>query len=656
MSLPPRLLAERLTGFAHGPRWAQWALPGAGTAGRGGVLMVQSFLDEQPLGRRVLSAMARRLAADGWTVLIPDLFGTGDSAGDHAEASLDLWRGDLDRACALLRARARDPAPVLIGARLGALLATDLVGRLPVPPRAVVLWNPPASGAALIDPLRRLGRLGAAGSAGATAAGGKAGATGKAGASPAGDDRGDGDDRDDRGDRGDGAGRGSGAGRLAGYPVAPAWVEALRALRLDQAPATTPAPGAPWLAVQGQRVIEPGQPAPAALQAAVHAWQAAGWQAQARLVSQEPWWNAMQAVDTTALQDLTAAFIGALPIASEAAIERPGSAQAGAEQAGAEQADCEQAGFALPAPEAFPPREPSPMVIAGAQGPLMGAMTLPAASPVARLLVVPGQPQTRVGSHRMFVDLARGLADAGIASLRVDIGGWGDSPGEAGPFETAVPDIVTAARALTASEQPDGVSAPLWLCGLCDGASAAALALPALQAAGIPVAGVALINPWVRSEASLGAAMVRGYYARRILAPEFWRRLLRGEVPVRHLAGDPLRHLAAGLGLRGRRSSAGATPSATPSATPIADLPAALLTALRRHRGALLTVLSGADLTADETEALIRGQRAWRQRLEVQGQVLRVPGADHSLSEPGHWAKAIDWLGTQIAECARQRR
>ncbi|MBU6269786.1 MAG: hydrolase 1, exosortase A system-associated [Betaproteobacteria bacterium] len=646
MSLPPRLLAERLTGFAQGPRWAQWALPAAGTAARGGVLMVQSFLDEQPLGRRVLSAMARRLAGDGWTVLMADLFGTGDSAGDHADASLDQWRDDLDRACALLRARARDPAPVLIGARLGALLATDLVGRLPVPPRAVVLWNPPASGAALIDPLRRLGRLGAVGGAGATVAGGEAGATGGVRASPV--------------DGGGGPGRGSGAGRLAGYPVAPALIEALRALRLDRAPAATPAVGAPWLAVQGQRVAEPGQPAPAALQAAAQAWQAAGWQAQARLVAQEPWWAAMQAVDTTALQDLTAAFIGALPAASESALEQPGTGQTGCLQAGSSRTGCAQHAGAPAASEAPPPGEPAPMVIAGAQGPLMGALTLPAASPVARLLVVPGQPQTRVGSHRLFVDLARGLAGAGIASLRVDIGGWGDSPGEAGPFEAAVPDIVAAARSLAASQQLDGGSAPLWLCGLCDGASAAALALPALQAAGIPVAGVALINPWVRSEASLGAAMVRGYYARRILAPEFWRRLLRGEVPVRHLVGDPLRHLAAGLGLRGRRSSAGATASAmrspSPSATPIADLPAALLAALRRHRGALLTVLSGADLTADETEALIRGQSAWRQRLEVQGRVLRVPGADHSLSEPAHWAQAVDWLAAQIAECAGPSR
>ena len=261
MSLPPRLLAERLTGFAHGPRWAQWALPAAGTISRGGVLMVQSFLDEQPLGRRVLSAMARRLAADGWTVLMADLFGTGDSAGDHAEASLDQWRDDLDRACALLRARARDRVPVLIGARLGALLATDLVGRLPVPPRAVVLWNPPPSGAALIDPLRRLGRLVAAGSAGATAAGGKAGATGKAGASPAGADRDDRGDRGDPGHRGHGAGRGSGPGRPAGSPPPPPPPRAPPPPPPPPAPPPPPTPRPPPPPAPPPPPPQPGQPA-----------------------------------------------------------------------------------------------------------------------------------------------------------------------------------------------------------------------------------------------------------------------------------------------------------------------------------------------------------------------------------------------------------
>ena len=73
---------------------------------------------------------------------------------------------------------------------------------------------------------------------------------------------------------------------------------------------------------------------------------------------------------------------------------------------------------------------------------------------------------------------------------------------------------------------------PLWLYGLCDGASALVLALPALHRARLAVRGVCLLNPWVRSEASLAGAMIDGYYRRRLLDPALWRRLVRGQVPL----------------------------------------------------------------------------------------------------------------------------
>jgi exosortase A-associated hydrolase 1/exosortase A-associated hydrolase 2 len=645
VSASARLRAERLPGFAGGARWGQWALPPQGQPERGGLLMVQPFLDEQPIGRRVLSTMASRLATEGWTVLLVDLFGTGDSPGEHGDATLAQWRDDLDRAWALLRDRTNDPAPALLGARMGALLACDLAARLTTPPRAMVLWNPPASGAALIDPLRRLARLGSASRSGGGGAAGTA----------------------------DGGGAADGAASLAGYPVSPDLITALRALRLDTASARPPGEPAVWLSVQGQRVVDADQAVPPALQAAAQAWQAAGWQAGATLLSQEPWWNAMQAVDSTALQDITLTTLRAAAPATPAPARAPLiTAPAAADSAADAAAEAE-------ASEHRHSAEPSALCLDGPQGPLFAALTLPASAPLARVLVVPGQPQTRVGSHRMFVTLARGLARAGIASLRVDIGGWGDSPGPARPFEAAAPDIVATARALAAQASARAAPDPIWLCGLCDGASAAVLALPALRRAGVPVAGLALINPWVRSEAGLGAAMVRGYYARRLFSADFWTRLARGQVPLRHLLRDPLRHLAAGLGLastatrqpantperpaetahqRMAETAAGRHPQTLAEVGPatIPDLPAALLTALRDCHAPLLTVLSGADLTADETEALIRGQRPWRQRLERQGRVLRVPGADHSLSDPAHWAQAIDWLGTQIAECADRPR
>ena len=175
-------------------------------------------------------------------------------------------------------------------------------------------------------------------------------------------------------------------------------------------------------------------------------------------------------------------------------------------------------------------------------------LTEPHGTSHAAVLIVAGQPQTRVGSHRMFTDLARMLASDGVSSLRFDVGGWGDSPGEPLPFESSDLDVMAALVQLS-----DELRAPsrLWVLGLCDGASAAVLALPALRAVGVEPAALCLLNPWVRTEASLSEAMVRTYYAKRIFQKEFWGRLLTGKVSVGSLIREPLRHLTRRFGARG---------------------------------------------------------------------------------------------------------
>lgn len=337
------------------------------------------------------------------------------------------------------------------------------------------------------------------------------------------------------------------------------------------------------------------------------------------------------------------------------------------------------------------------ITLEGTQGPILGILAEPEGRCNAAVLIVAGQPQTRVGAHRMFVDLARGLAAQGVASLRFDCGGWGDSPGDAGAFEASAPDIARAAAFLARSLNSD---APLWIWGLCDGASAAVLALPAVREAGVSPAALCLVNPWVRSEASLGDAMIRTYYARRILSGEFWGRLLTGKVPLRNLFADPARHLAAKLcGGRSRAkdgagvgASTGAgddppqaqaqaqtqTPALAPAhgqgqaqseaqapapisgtiapTPPVAepprsepDLPSQLLAQLAAYRGTVLTVLSGNDLTAGETESLMSRDKRWRKRLDRKGAILRVAGADHTFSQPAHWASVIDWMARKAA-------
>ncbi|MCL4748164.1 MAG: hypothetical protein KJZ83_22545 [Burkholderiaceae bacterium] len=71
------------------------------------------------------------------------------------------------------------------------------------------------------------------------------------------------------------------------------------------------------------------------------------------------------------------------------------------------------------------------------------------------------------------------------------------------------------------------------------------------------------------------------------------------------------------------------------------DLPELLLAALGGYRGRVVTVLSGNDLTAGETESLLRRDPRWRKRIEREGEVLRVAGADHSFSDPAQWGELI---------------
>ncbi len=305
------------------------------------------------------------------------------------------------------------------------------------------------------------------------------------------------------------------------------------------------------------------------------------------------------------------------------------------------------------------------VVIPGAQGPVIGILASPGDNCRAGVLIVAGQPQTRAGAHRMFVDLARGLAKQGVASLRFDVGGWGDSPGEPLAFEQSDADIAAAALWLRRTLPP---ASPLWAWGLCDGASAAVLALPAMRAAGAEPAALCLVNPWVRTEASLGAAMIRTYYARRLVDREFWLRLLTGKIPLRNLIGEPLRHLSRrfGIGVRAEEPGAGAgagatqtaaTMASTPSgsaATPIADetppdLPAQMIAVLAGFRGEVYTVLAGADLTAGETEALMRTDKRWRRRLDRRDRLLRIADADHTFSDATHWQAVIDWIAAQAA-------
>lgn len=247
---------------------------------------------------------------------------------------------------------------------------------------------------------------------------------------------------------------------------------------------------------------------------------------------------------------------------------------------------------------------------------LVGILSLPATATTTdtAVIIVVGGPQYRAGSHRQFVLLARRLAAAGYAVLRFDYRGMGDSSGPVNTFLTADRDIGAAIEALQ-NQLPAVKSIVLW--GLCDAASAALLYVHHTQDA--RVTGLCLLNPWVRSEASLARTQVKHYYIQRVMQRSFWSKLLSGQVALAALKG-----LAKNIRL---------STSTRTSGTDKLPFQQQMAASWMDFGGHILLILSGSDYTAKEFLEYAATDAAWskalqRQKLERQD----LPGADHTFS------------------------
>lgn len=266
---------------------------------------------------------------------------------------------------------------------------------------------------------------------------------------------------------------------------------------------------------------------------------------------------------------------------------------------------------------------------------LFGILAEPgeAASPGVGVLIVVGGPQYRVGSHRQFVVLARALAEAGWPALRFDYRGMGDSTGAPRTFESVTADLQAAIAALL-STRPELQRVVIW--GLCDAASAALLYVEAQQDP--RVAGLVLLNPWVRSAESLAQTHVKHYYWQRLRQPEFWAKLARGGIGRAAWQG-----LVSNLRLaraRGRQPAAG-------SPRRFQDR---MASGLGRFTGPTLLMISTEDYTAKEFQAWLQAQRGVQGHdLMRQGTTHLLPGADHTLSGPDDMLRMCRHLITWLA-------
>ena len=266
---------------------------------------------------------------------------------------------------------------------------------------------------------------------------------------------------------------------------------------------------------------------------------------------------------------------------------------------------------------------------------LEGILHHPRGAMRGAVLIVVGGPQTRVGSHRQFVLLARTLASAGFVVMRFDYRGMGDSDGDAIDFRRCGPDIRAAIDALQ-RHYPQAQAVTLW--GLCDAASAALL----YGYRDPRVERLILLNPWVRTAGGEAQAMIRHYYVKRLMSKQFWSKLLHRRVALATALGEWWQ--------RWRSCSRAAVPDGAGGSEGFVQ---GMLRGLQQFDGEVLLILSGEDLTAAEFEQLPRTCPSWRKALARDGLCRRrLAEANHTFST-ARWRNQVecwtlDWLSGEL--------
>ncbi len=146
--------AGRFLDTAHGRIFCMH-FPSRTGATRGAVVVAAPFAEEMNKCRRMWSLLAAQLSGAGIATFIPDLHGTGESEGEFADARWENWREDLGAACRFANEAGAEHI-VLVGVRLGALLALDCARTQPPIARRLILWQPVASGQQHMNQFLRL--------------------------------------------------------------------------------------------------------------------------------------------------------------------------------------------------------------------------------------------------------------------------------------------------------------------------------------------------------------------------------------------------------------------------------------------------------------------------------------------------------------------
>ena len=260
------------------------------------------------------------------------------------------------------------------------------------------------------------------------------------------------------------------------------------------------------------------------------------------------------------------------------------------------------------------------LIFACGESQLIGVLAVPDAPFRRALVIVVGGPQYRAGSHRQFLLLSRQAAAAGVPVMRFDCRGMGDSGGPERSFESIDEDIACAIDALC-THYPEVDEVVLW--GLCDAASAILM----YAARDVRVRGLVLLNPWVRSEASLAKATIKHYYRSRLLDKALWTKIVRGQFRFGQSLSSLFIDFTAVLRRNGKVKNDIAN---QPFQTRMAQ-------GLRVFSGPVLLILSGRDITAKEFLEFTAADPHWDGLLHGK-RIIR-----HDLLESDHTFSTRQW-------------
>lgn len=117
----------------------------AGTVGTwGNVLVVPAFGEEMNRCRSMVTTQAQALARIGVGTLVLDLYGTGESNGEHGDARWDTWCDNVRQGIEWLDAQPGE-CIALLGIRLGVPLALSVLHE-DHKKRSLIAWQPVVDG------------------------------------------------------------------------------------------------------------------------------------------------------------------------------------------------------------------------------------------------------------------------------------------------------------------------------------------------------------------------------------------------------------------------------------------------------------------------------------------------------------------------------